>query len=890
MKPEFIHHMVDRAADKFGDNVAIETAQGRMTYGELQVSSNRLANFMLDSGAEKGSIVALMGAEPLQFIIGIIAALKAGCVFVTLDPGAPENRLAAILLEAKPQLLLVGSRFIDRLDRLELYNLGSESGEAVQAPRVILLDDAPPGSPSGRLVLLGGYSRHPRTAPPAVTWAPDDMCYIFFTSGSSGKPKGIAGRIKAIDHFISWEIDTLHLGEGTRVSQLSSPSFDAVLRDIFVPLSIGGTICVPPKPNLTVDGKDLVEWLDDSAINLIHCVPSVFRLMLTQNLDPSRFSSLRHILMSGEALLPSDINKWMDTFGDRVQLINLYGPTETTMTKFCYRVTPADRERRSIPIGKPIEGAKALIVDTEGRPCRPGKVGEILIRTPFRALGYYNNPVATAEVFIRNPFNDDPDDILYRTGDFGRLMPDGNYEFLGRKDFQVKVRGVRVELGEIENALRGHESVEDVAVAVWDDTAGNNFLCAYVVLAADVSSAALRAFLAQHLPEAMLPSAFVTMETLPRTLSGKIDRRALPRPKQEAGSDGDFLEPRTPVEHIVTAIWTQLLGVKHAGLKDSFFESGGHSLLLTQLNSRLKQVFDVELPLQALLEGPNISHIAQLVESALRSGAALSRPALRPVSRNRRLPLSYAQERMWVVEQMAPGSAAYNLFAAVILSGRLSLPAIEQSLNQEIRRQESLRTAIDSTRGEPHQIVAEQAILSLGLVDLAGVDPAESRMLVHALGSERSARAFDLGQAPLMGVVLLRINPAEHVVLFAVHHIISDAWSMGILIGDVGAFYRANLMGRQPQVRDLEIQYADYAGWERDWMRGEVLEREVDYWKGALAGIAGVLELPADRERPEAQAFRGARIELAISNALAEPLEALSRREGVTLFMTLLAA
>jgi amino acid adenylation domain-containing protein len=595
------------AADKFKSHAALDRLGASVSYGELEAETNRLANFLIASGASKGSVVAIMSDNRVEFITAMIAVLKAGCIFVPLDPETPEKRLAATLGEASPQWFLAGAQFIEMLDAAAP---STDSRARVHC----LSGEATDGARYENLVRAERYESFDDTRRPRVASEPDDPCYIYFTSGSTGRPKGIVGRLKAIDHFIRWETETFSIGQEARGSQLISPSFDAFLRDVFVPLCVGGTVCVPPSNETVADADLLIEWMDAQDISLVHCVPTLFRSLLSGDLHPGRFPSLRHIMLSGEPLLPSDVRRWMDVFGERVQLVNLYGPSETTMTKFFYRVEAADVERRSIPIGKPISGTRALIVDEKGQPCAPGAVGEIYIRTPYTSLGYYKRPDLTSEVFVPNPFSGDLRDIIYKTGDLGRTLKDGNFEFLGRKDSQVKVRGVRVELGEIEGLLRDHLAVADVAVVSQEEPNGNNSLCAYLVLKDEVELGLLREHLSASLPPYMLPSYFVPMDALPRTLSGKVDRRALPKPEHiRSEQSAPYVPPRTPVEEALVDIWGKVLGLTRIGINDNFFTLGGHSLLATQLLSRVRAAFDVELHLRSLFEGPTVAEQALVI-------------------------------------------------------------------------------------------------------------------------------------------------------------------------------------------------------------------------------------------------------------------------------------
>lgn len=601
----YIQDWFSQTAEKFSNNTAIDCGEQKFTYSEIEAQSNKLANFLIEYGAIKGSIVAVLAEDSVKVIIAIIGILKAGCVFVPLVPNLPEHRINTIVAEASPQWFVV--------DAVGLNKISNGIVEFSQS-LVICLEETQVIEKFPALNYhLYDYIKYSQVEKPNVQLDPDDMCYLYFTSGSTGKPKGIAGRLKAIAHFINWEIKTFKLKESSRFSQLITPAFDAFLRDIFVPLCSGGVVCIPEEIDIILDGRRLIEWMENQQINLIHCVPSLFRSILNEDLDPKSFSSLQYILLSGEPLLPADVSRWMDVYGERIQLVNLYGPTETTMTKFFYFVKPADSQRRAIPIGKPMDGATALVVDERGKVCPPGMVGEIYIRTPYRTLGYYQQPELTNKVFVPNPFSNNSSDIVYKTGDLGRILEDGNFECLGRRDGQVKIRGVRIEIGEIENYLRLHPLVKDVAVVDREDSNSNRYLCAYVVLKEELESGNLRDFLLQSLPEYMIPSVFVVLDALPRTISGKVDRRSLPLPNRQ--QNRTFVPPRTPVEAQLAQIWGQVLNLDRVGLNDNFFELGGHSLNATQLLSRVGKAFQIELPLRSLFESPTLATQAESIET-----------------------------------------------------------------------------------------------------------------------------------------------------------------------------------------------------------------------------------------------------------------------------------
>src|SRR5688572_4114568 len=667
MSNETVQEMFSRVAAEFGPQVAIDGAGRQVTYATLEAESNRLANFLVEGGAAKGTMVGLFTDDPTQIITGILAVLKAGAVFVPLDPMFPEGRLRVMSERVEPQWYVSEAKHLEKLNQL---------GHA--EARIVCLDDA-------------GYLSYQRAEHPGVPSDPEAPCSIYFTSGSTGKPKAILGRLKGIDHFMRWEIEAVGAGPGTRVSQLASPSFDGFLKDAFVPLCSGGVVCARESRELLLDAGRLVAWLNEARVAVLHCVPSLFRALLNERLASSDFAALQSVVLTGEPLYPADVKRWMEVFGTRVRLFNIYGTTETTLSKFAYEVKPEDVERPSIPVGKPIDGSNVLVINSRGQLCGLGAVGEIHIRTPYRSHGYYGEPELTRAVFIQNPFSDDPNDLVHKTGDYGRLLKGGDLEHLGRRDQQVQIRGVRVELGELENLLRAHEAVADVAVVDREDRDGNKLLVAYVTMKNGTGSSALRTYLAQQVPETMLPSAFVELEQLPRTLNGKIDRKALPTLEslnREVEKDGVQL---SPIEQIVAGIWCEVLRVERIGQQGNFFNLGGHSLLVTQVLARVREHLKVELPVRSLFEAPTVEEFARLLEEQLSRGGQSEPRSIARVSREGELPLSYAQHRMWFFEQLSQGTSAFNMAAGVRLQGSLNVAALEQTFGEIMRRHEGLR-------------------------------------------------------------------------------------------------------------------------------------------------------------------------------------------------------
>ncbi|HSE18775.1 MAG TPA: amino acid adenylation domain-containing protein [Pyrinomonadaceae bacterium] len=865
MSYESVQEMFSRMAETCGPQVAIERGNQRMSYAELEAQSNRLANYLLDQGVSSGTMVGLFTEDPVQVVTGILGVLKAGGVFVPLDPAFPEQRLQVMSAQVQPAWYVTERKHVEKLGQVW-------SGASA---KVICVDE---------------YAQYEPIEHPGVASDPEAPCSIYFTSGSTGRPKAILGRLKGIDHFVRWEIEALGVTAGTRVSQLASPSFDGFLKDVFVPLCAGGVVCAPESRSIVLEGWRLADWLDIEQVEILHCVPSVFRSLLNEELNDKYFEAMRYVVLAGEVLYTADVKRWMDIFGERIRLANLYGPTETTILKFFHFVKPEDVDRPSIPLGKPIDGSAAMVIDSSGDLCGLGAVGEIHIQTPYRAHGYYGEPELTKNVFIQNPFNNDPADIIYKTGDFGRLLKGGDLEFLGRRDQQVQVRGVRVELGEIENLLRAHETVADVAVIDRDDEQGNKYLVAYVTMNNGTGSEQLRQYLSEQLPETMVPSAFIELDQLPRTLNGKIDRKALPALELlQAEKEMSEAGPRDPVEEIVAGIWCEVLRLPAIGRHGNFFNLGGHSLLVTQVLSRVREFFKVELPVRSLFETPTIEGFAQLIQEQVNAGKQVELTSISRVSREGELPLSHSQQRMWFFEQLASGSGAFNIALGVRLQGRLNATALEQTFGEIMRRHEGLRTVFPAVNDQPVQIIQPPTQFHLPVVDLSRLDAAEAEWQANRLAQEETLRRFDLGVGPLVRPTLLRLRTDEHVIICTMHHIVGDGASFEVIIAEMSQLYSAFVQGRQSELAELNVQYVDYAAWQRQWLTGEVLEQRLEYWRRQLADAPERLSLPQRRARPKVQGFGGNRHQLHLTTEQTEALRELSRREGITMFMAMLS-
>jgi amino acid adenylation domain-containing protein len=650
---------------------------------------------------------------------------------------------------------------------------------------------------------------------------------------------------------------------------------------------MAGAVLVMARPGGHKDSEYLLGIIKDEEITTIHFVPSMLGIFLEERVEDAK--SLRRVICSGEALSREIEYRLRDR--TRAQVSNLYGPTEAAID-VTYWISEGDGEREVVPIGKPIANIQMYVLDPEFEPVPIGVRGEIFISGVGLARGYLGSPELTGEKFIPNRFGENGE-RLYRTGDVGRYLSDGNIEYVGRTDNQVKLRGYRIELGEIEAALNEHRSVKQSVVVASKDERGRKRLQGYVV-AEGVTSTELKKHIRERLPEYMVPETIGVLEEMPVTANGKIDRKRLPVLKGVGRQEGqEYFAPRTPVEEILAGIYEELLELDRVGRDDNFFEVGGHSLLATQAISRVKKAFGVEIEIRRIFERPTVEGLAQRIEEAIKGGERDETPPLVKVSRAGRegmkLPLSFAQQRLWFLDQLMPNNPFYNIPGSVGLEGRLDLAALERVINEITRRHEALRTRIEVEAGEPVQVIDAPERRRLEIVDLTSLTWEEREEEANRILREEAETGFDLSRGPLLRVKVLKLEEERHALLYTMHHIVSDGWSMEILSREVGALYQAYIAGEEAPLEELEIQYADFAVWQRKYLTGKVLEREVSYWKNQLKDAA-VMDLPTDYPRPASPSYRGGRERVWIGKELSEGLRRLNQREGTTLFMTLMAA
>jgi amino acid adenylation domain-containing protein len=595
-------------AAKSPDAVAIQRGTLSISYRDLTHKIWHITTTLSEVPA--GKVVAACSSDPVFMVLSMLGIMARGCVFFPLDLSLPEIRLKRLLAIAEPAALLT-----DRPDEIRAEKIISAyiEGRALMEQLYSL--------PLGWTYAADDHCHlNQRSDARSDSFRPDDCCYLFHTSGSSGEPKVIAGRYKAVGHFIRWEAAELAAGSGIRISQLTTAYYDAFLRDVFLPLSVGGTLCVPQFDIATAGAHALTSWIHEAGVEVLHCVPSVLRVLLgaIDRGEVGKPRGLRHAVVAGEPLLHADVKAWLGIFGGSSSLINLYGSSETTMTKLFHRVSEGDLRRPSIPIGRPIDGATAILVDERGRPCPPGIPGQILIRTPYRSLGYYRQPTLTATGFIQNPFSDTEGDIVFKTGDIGRELPDGSIEFRGRRDLQVKVRGQRIELLEIEDALLRHPLVREAAAVQRIDRTGTAFLVAFVVIVSEgLDRLQLREHLLKLIPHYMVPEVFAFLGALPRLTNGKLDRLSLIARELTVHTELHLTPPCCEIERMILAIWAQFLHEIRFGTTDRFFEIGGHSLLAARVLARILSTFGVEVTLREFFDRPTVQGLAELVEEGL---------------------------------------------------------------------------------------------------------------------------------------------------------------------------------------------------------------------------------------------------------------------------------
>ncbi len=837
--------------------VALILDEQRLSYGELNARANRLAHCLIARGVGADVPVGLALERSLDMLVGLLAILKAGGAYLPLDPAAPEERLAHILDDSGVRLLLTQGHLLERLPR--------QAGVEVLAIDGLVLD---------------GYAE----SDPLPTLSADNLAYVIYTSGSTGKPKGtLLTHRNALRLFSATEA-WFGFDERDVWTLFHSYAFDFSVWEIFGALLYGGRLVIVPQW-VSRSPEDFYRLLCREGVTVLNQTPSAFKQLMAVACSADMATqqpALRYVIFGGEALDLQSLRPWFQRFGDRQpQLVNMYGITETTVHVTYRPVSEADLEGGLVsPIGGTIPDLSWYILDRDLNPVPRGAVGELYIGRAGLARGYLRRPGLSATRFVPNPFPGGAGERLYRTGDLARFQADGNIEYIGRIDHQVKVRGFRIELGEIEAALAGLAGVRDAVVLAHDGVGGTQ-LVGYVV--ADSAEDAerlresLRESLKRHLPDYMVPAHLMLLERMPLTVNGKLDRQALPQPDASLSQQA-YRAPGSELEQRIAAIWSEILGVERVGLDDNFFELGGHSLLATRVISRVRQEQQLDASLKALFERPVLEAFAQGLE---RTTDAVSTIPL--ADRQQPLALSFAQERQWFLWQLEPESAAYHIPSALRLRGRLDVDALQRSFDSLVARHETLRTRFRLEGGRSYQQVQPAVSVSIEREQF-GEEGLIERIQAIVV------QPFDLERGPLLRVNLLQLAEDDHVLVLVQHHIVSDGWSMQVMVEELVQLYAGYSQGLDVVLPALPIQYADYALWQRSWMEAGEKERQLAYWTGLLGGEQPVLELPFDRPRPARQSHRGAQLGFELPRELVEAVRALAQREGASSFMLLLAS
>ena len=850
-----VHELFEEQVGKTSSAVAVVFGDQRLTYAELNARANQLAHYLRRLGVRPGSLVGICVERSIEMLVGVLGVMKTGAAYVPLDPSYPKARLAFMLGDAKVFALLTQERLARDLPEHEA--------------RVVCLDTdwQTIERESGENLLAG--------------LGADNAAYVIYTSGSTGQPKGVQIPHRAVVNFLYSMGREPGLSNEDVLLAVTTLSFDIAGLELYLPLMVGARLIIASHEE-TADGALLSKKIEQHAVTAMQATPATWQLLIEAKWQND---SRLKIICGGEAL-PRSLATQLRLRSDSVW--NMYGPTETTIWS---ALSVVELGEAPVTIGRPIANTQIYLLDREMQPVASGVAGELYIGGAGLAHGYLNRPTLTAEKFVPDPFSTEAGARLYRTGDLARYLDDGQIEFLGRIDQQVKIRGYRIELGEIETALLRHPAVRSAVVMTREDVVGDKRLVAYLVLEGEPPPIGWRSFLKDTLPDYMIPQAYVLLESLPLTPNGKVDRRALPEPqRQGAGIAGADTVPGNAIEEMIAGIWCEVLRVDRVGSLDNFFEVGGHSLLAMQIVSRVREALQCEVPIRLLFETPNLREFAATIEASRLNDQGLQAPPLQRVSRETELPLSFAQQRLWFLDQMSPGNTSYNTHLSVRLKGPLNVEALERALNEMVRRHEILRTSFPTVDGEPRQFIASDAVLELPLVDLSRLPLDERETEARRRAHEAARHVFDLARGPLLRAGLLRLDEQDHVLLMTMHHIINDGWSNGILISEVALLYQAGRTGAAPTLPELPLQYADFAYWQRQWLQGEALIKQLDYWKQSLGDSFPVLNLPTDRPRPAVQTNRGAKQSIVLPEALSGQLKAFSRREGATVFMTLLAA
>ncbi|SFB79726.1 non-ribosomal peptide synthetase [Pseudoalteromonas denitrificans] len=838
------------------------------SYRDLNRWSNALANQLIEVNSV--SNIGIYIDSQASYVAALLACGKAGKCFVPLDVNLPDKRLNLLIEKANIETIVTNSLWQWVLEK-----------KLPTKPNVKLI------SADRKKTVLANPDYDENLN---ITVKGSDACYIMFTSGSSGEPKAVVGQHKSLVHFLDWETECFDITQKEVVSWLAPTTFDVSLRDILLPLINGACLAIPQE-NTRMNVAHLLMWLEQQVVTHIHTVPSIFRL-LTQTLSEQQSQSiklpaLRRVLLAGEPLYYVDVKAWRAAGGEHIELVNLYGPTETTLAKLFYRIDAKDNNQGMVPIGQTLPKTHALLIQGD-RLCNSGEIGEIYIRTPYRSLGYLNDNQETRKVFIQSPLQSQEPDILYKTGDLGRYQDDGLLMCLGRLDNQVKINGVRIELGEIEAACKNISRFKQVVVQAIAHKDKSKFLCCYYVrhdgLKTPLPVADLRLLIGERLPDALVPNVYVCLTKLPTLLNGKINRKALPAPEEVLYAEQSYTAPQTDTEEKLCELWAECLCLTKVCTATEFLDLGGDSFKMIRVLSAIFKVFGKEISLKLWLQNPTIKAVAVLLDGMKNTRTYQQIPL---VKSEQNYAVTTAQSRLWTLYQMGVAPVAYNLPEAYFITGTLDITVLQQAFQDLVERHESLRTIFFEQDKIVYQRILPKHDFELSYQELSKIDDDILAQLIH----KNQNHSFDLQNGPLMRAELVKCqNKQGYVLLFNIHHIICDGWSLNVLVNELAQNYQTGLQNKKSEKAPLKLQFKDFVAWQKSQLDEEKGLKSRNWWLNQLAAPIPVLDLPCDYPRPPVQSFNGNTHQYLLPMPIFNKVNELAKRQGITLFVLLNAA
>ncbi|PZU94481.1 MAG: non-ribosomal peptide synthetase [Pseudanabaena sp.] len=853
--PEHIcfHQLIELQVQRTPNAIAVIYENQQLTYQELNQKANQLAHHLLAIGIQSEQLIGICIERSLDMLVGLLGILKAGATYVPIDPSYPRDRIEYMLSDSQAKILITQQSVINQIPAY-----------------------------TGLIICLDGEQHKLSQSPnhnPQIAIDSNQLAYVIYTSGSTGKPKGVQVLHKGVTNFLLSMQNTPILSQSDVLVAVTTICFDIAVLELYLPLLVGAKLIIASR-DVARDAMQLQQLIISEQATCMQATPSTWRMLLEVGWQGGKNFK---VLCGGENL-PLPLASSLASQNGFVW--NLYGPTEATVWATISQVKPDDRQ---VSIGRPLANTQLYVLDGQLQPVPIGVAGELHIGGVQVARGYLNRPDLTSERFIADPFSADPNAKLYKTGDRVRYLHNGSIEYLGRIDFQVKLRGFRIELGEIESVLLQQPYIREAIVLLHEESLDEKYLVAYIVPdQVDVHILELRRVLRHQLPEYMVPALFVELTSLPLTPNGKVDRRSLPAPTFFHSSSETIIEDtRTPIEDLLANIWSNVLGIKSVSIHDNFFAMGGHSLKVMQVMARVRDSFSIDLPLQTLFREPTIAGLSREIEAAYQNQQGYQIPPIVPTERSTYEPVSFAQQRMWFLQQFEHNNATYNIPIVYRISGLLEIAILEKSLVALVKRHEILRTSFISVNEQIVCAIAETIPLPFTVVKL---EPEITPESLQQLIDIEIRQSFDLSKPPLFRVKTLQLDESDHVLIINFHHIITDDWSINIFMQELAELYQSYLHNKPISLKNLSIRYVDFAVWQRQWLQGEILQSLTNYWQQQLAEPLPILSLPTDRPRPLIQTFRGATQSLSLSVDLTEKIKNLAQRTETTLFMILLAA